>query len=83
MGILKKVLGTHEEGEEPPRSAELTEDTCPHTALITHWDEPGDLGKKDKATYTCESCGQVFSYEQAREFLDKPPAVLTSVSRDR
>jgi hypothetical protein len=83
MGILKKVLGGHEDVEQQPAPSELTEENCPHTALITHWDEPGDLGKKDKATYTCESCGRVFNYEQARQFLEKPPAVLASVRRDR
>ena len=44
--------------------------------------EPADLGKPEKATYTCESCSRVFSYEEAQEFLNKPPAVLASVSRD-
>lgn len=82
MGILKKVLSGHDDAEQQRGLREPTEENCPHTALITHWDEPGDLGKKDKATYTCESCGQVFSYEQAREFLEKPPAVLASLNRD-
>ncbi len=40
------------------------------------------MGKAELATYTCESCAQTFSYADAQKFLNKPPAVLTSVGRE-
>jgi len=78
MGILDKILG------RGPRTdgvtEELTEDNCPHTALAPHWENPDDMGNDEAATYRCESCGETFSYNEAREFLEKPPSVLTAVS---
>jgi hypothetical protein len=52
---------------------------CPHTALTPHWDSPGDMGKADLAVYTCEACGEKFNYEEAQQYLNKAPTVLTSV----
>ena len=38
------------------------------------------MGKKELATYTCEACRETFNYEQAQQYLNKAPAVLSSVS---
>jgi hypothetical protein len=82
MGILKKVLGHETKDDDRPESGPIAEPECPHTALISHWALPEDLGRPEKATYTCEACGTTFSYAEAQEFLNKPPAVLASVSQD-
>jgi hypothetical protein len=76
------VLGGRDEGDGRDKE-QPAEAKCPHTALVTHWDEPADLGNREKATYTCEACREVFTYEQARQYLDRPPAVLSSVNQDR
>jgi hypothetical protein len=65
-----------------PDVPEVNERECPHTALAPHWQEPGDMGKAELATYTCESCGQKFPYAQAQQFLTKPPAVMTALARE-
>ena len=45
---------------------------CPHTSLVQRWDLPEDMGKKEKATYICDTCGGSFSYEQAQQYLEQP-----------
>jgi hypothetical protein len=81
MGILDRVLGHRAENKQPdarPEVAEVTSENCPHTALVTHWENPADMGKADLATYRCEACDQVFGYDEARQYLEQPPAVLAS-----
>lgn len=45
---------------------------CPHTSLVQRWDQPEDIGKKEKATYVCEACRESFNYERARQYLERP-----------
>ncbi|MEX1194418.1 MAG: hypothetical protein WD904_14315 [Dehalococcoidia bacterium] len=75
MGILDKILG-HDEpvAEVPP----VDDAPCPHTALAQHWDSLDEMGKAELATYRCESCSLEFSYQEARQYLEEPPAVLAS-----
>jgi len=82
MGILKKVLGGGANEDGPPDTHEETAPECPHTALVSHWNDPSDMGKPEKATYTCDACGQTFSYEEAREFLNQPPPPVLAASRE-
>ncbi|MEO8458419.1 MAG: hypothetical protein ABI559_11475 [Chloroflexota bacterium] len=83
MGVLKKVFGHEDEkqADATPPVAEVHEPVCPHTALAPHWDNPEDMGKGELATYTCEACGEKFSYSQAQQYLNQPPAALASVGR--
>jgi DNA-directed RNA polymerase subunit RPC12/RpoP len=30
------------------------------------------MGKKEKATYVCDACGEHFNYEQAQQYLERP-----------
>jgi hypothetical protein len=83
MGILKKVLSQNEDNREQEPVAAEPERECPHTALVPHWDAVEDMGNSEKATYRCEACGNVFSSEQAQEFLNKPPEVLATIRDDR
>jgi hypothetical protein len=73
MGFLNRILGRG-------NAVDATE--CPHTALIPHWDQPDNMGKKELAVYTCESCGHQFDYTQARDFLEAPPPVLAGHARE-
>ncbi len=83
MGILDKILGHDEKTEENAVQTPVTDaPECPHTALAPHWDALGDMGKKELATYTCESCGRTFSYDQAAPILEHPPEVLIAAGRD-
>ena len=52
---------------------------CPHTALTPHWANANDMGKSDLATYTCEACGETFNAAEAKQYLERPPSVLSSV----
>lgn len=45
---------------------------CPHTSLVQRWDQPEDMGDKEKAIYICDACGERFTYEQAQQFLEHP-----------
>jgi transposase-like protein len=76
MGILNKILGHDEEAQTMEQAIDAAE--CPHTALAPHWDSLADMGKKELATYTCESCGRTFNYDQAAKILDHAPTVLTA-----
>lgn len=81
MGVLKKVFGSRDEETQvnaTPDVPEVNEAVCPHTALTPHWDNPGDMGKAELATYTCESCGDKFDYAQAERLMNQAPAVLRS-----
>lgn len=41
--------------------------TCPHTALVPHWDSSDDIGNEDKATnYVCSACGEEYTREEER-----------------
>lgn len=82
MGILKKVFGQEEEEQRTANSIQ-TEHECPHTSLVPHWDSPDDMGKSDRATYRCEACGQVFSFDQAQKFLNQAPEAVASIRPDR
>ncbi len=78
MGILNKILG-HEDKTKQHEIEQATDTAeCPHTALAPHWDSLADMGKKELATYTCESCGRTFNYDQAARIMDHAPAVLTT-----
>jgi hypothetical protein len=84
MGILDKILG-HDGKTQPdaaPQTPEMEAPECPHTALAQHWDTVADMGKKELATYNCESCGRSFTYEQAAPILEHPPEVLIASGRD-
>ncbi|HEV8573793.1 MAG TPA: hypothetical protein VGR43_03705 [Dehalococcoidia bacterium] len=65
MGFLNRTKDKEEEQviETAP---------CPHTSLVQRWDELGDMGKKEKATYVCDACGAKFNYEQAQQYLERP-----------
>jgi hypothetical protein len=54
---------------------------CPHTALTPHWDNVDDMGKKEAATYTCEACGDKFTYEQAQQYLENAPSIVASLKK--
>ncbi|HUF53765.1 MAG TPA: hypothetical protein VMR52_08335 [Dehalococcoidia bacterium] len=82
MGIFDKILGKDKEkAHATERTSVVSEPECPHTALSPHWDSPADMGKEELATYTCESCGAVFAFAEAREIMDRPPAVLLAAGR--
>ena len=66
-----------------PEKTEAMEPQCPHTSLSPHWQEPADMGKKELASYTCDSCGQIFNYAEARQYLERPPVTLTAVAGER
>ena len=64
MSFLSKILGR----EKPSPKAESAQVACPHTILLPHWDSIEDMGKEDLATsYSCQSCSQTFTPEQAKE----------------
>ena len=63
-----------------PDAPEVNEAQCPHTALTPHWSQPADMGKAQLATYNCEACHETFNYEQAQQYLNRAPTVLTSIS---
>ena len=82
MGILKKVFGGSEADQSERTDASAVEAAeCPHTALTSHWDNAADMGKPEVATYTCDACGAAFSYAEAQQFLNQPPAVLLAAGR--
>lgn len=66
MGFLSRTKD--KEKEEPVIEAA----PCPHTSLVQRWDEPQDMGNKEKATYVCDACGERFSYAQAQQYLERP-----------
>ena len=64
MGFLDKIFGERvnvDDIETPP---------CPHTSLTQRWDNPGDMGNKELATYECTSCGALFNYQEVRNILE-------------
>jgi hypothetical protein len=65
MGILKKITG-HKDEDEVQESAPV----CPHTSLKQTWRNPEDFGNAEMATYTCESCAETVSYQEAMRILD-------------
>lgn len=79
MGLLKKILG--KEAHEDAREVRPSE--CLHTSLSVHWDSLEDMGKSEKAVYRCEACRRVFTYEEARQFMDQLPPALSSAGRTR
>jgi hypothetical protein len=79
MGFLNKVFGGGTRLEERPE-AEVAEAVCPHTALAPHWDSLDDMGKNELATYTCESCGRTFPYDEARLLMEQPPEALLAAN---
>jgi hypothetical protein len=83
MGILDKLLG-RDKPQEKAATAQQTTDLdapeCPHTAMTPHWDSLDDMGKDELATYNCEACGRIFTFEQAQEYLENPPAVLADAA---
>jgi hypothetical protein len=83
MGLLDRILGKRETKDVPaePKYEEVKPAECPHTALTPHWQNPDEMGQKEKATYRCDACGESFPYEQAKDFLDQPPAVLLNTAR--
>ncbi len=65
MGFLKKTVNeTDDQGLETP--------SCPHTALVQHWEHPDDMSRKEFAIYVCEACGERFTYDQAQQLLEHP-----------
>ncbi len=62
MRFLKRLLGR---GDEPPPEEAASEEACPHTSLVPHWDSPDDMGKPDAvSSYLCEACQANFSREE-------------------
>jgi hypothetical protein len=63
MGFLSKILGR----EKTPTKVESVPTECLHAILVPHWDSISDMGKEDLATsYTCQSCNQSFTPEEAK-----------------
>jgi hypothetical protein len=66
MGILSKIFGREQTSDG--RATPATTVACPHTILLPHWDSLADMGKEDLATtFTCQSCSETFTPEQAKE----------------
>ena len=61
MGILDKIFGRDEKDGATERTVLDAEPQCSHTALTPHWENPEEMGKEDRATYTCEACGETFT----------------------
>ena len=72
MGFLSRNKEKEKQEQEPIEAG-----PCPHNALSQRWDLPEDMGNKEKATYVCDACGDSFSYEQARQFLEHPSVPTT------
>ncbi len=66
MGFLSRNKDKEKEG------AVIEAAPCPHTSLVQRWDQPEEMGDREKATYICDACGERFSYEQAQQFLEHP-----------
>jgi len=43
--------------------------------------EPADMARRSWRLTRANPCGQTFSYADAQQFLNHPPAVLASVGR--
>ena len=63
--ILGKLTGRQEE-----ESVGETSPLCPHKAITPRWNNADEIGKKELATYICESCGETMSYEEASAILE-------------
>ena len=63
MGIITRLFGgeSTDDIEVPP---------CPHTSLSQRWDNPEDMGNRERATHECSSCGRLFTYEEIRNVLE-------------
>jgi hypothetical protein len=72
MGILGKLTGSDKAAEE-----EFETPPCPHKAITPRWNNADEIGKKELATYVCESCGETMSYEEAREILEPSEPAAT------
>lgn len=47
---------------------EFVKASCPHVALVAHWDVVADMGNEDKASrFDCSGCGGNFTPDEARE----------------
>jgi hypothetical protein len=79
MGFLGR--NKDKEQQAQPEQQPIETGPCPHNALSQRWDEPQDMGVKEKATYVCEACGDSFNYDQARQILEHPavPPALEEV----
>jgi hypothetical protein len=65
MGLMSKLFG---KGEQDHAAEPAEQAVCPHTTMTPRWDSVDDIGKYDRATsFRCESCGNVFSREEANE----------------
>ena len=63
MGIFDKIFGGKE--KDVP-AATIEKPPCPHGVMVPRWDSIDDIGHEDKVSYfTCESCDEKFSPEQA------------------
>jgi hypothetical protein len=53
--------------------------SCPHVNLVPRWDNAADMGREELATYwTCGSCGQQFTPEEASELRETEAERLKS-----
>ncbi len=72
MGVfdfLRKSGGTATEERETV--------TCGHLLLTPTWDNPGDMGKEDRATgYRCYACGESLGLEQAKALQERNAIAL-------
>ena len=61
--MFKRMFGKK---ESRATTVEQAERVCPHIALVPRWDKIDDMGQEQKATrFTCESCKQEFTPEEA------------------
>lgn len=66
MGVLGKMF---KKDAEQPEDVETP--PCPHTALVQRWENPEDMGNAELARYVCDSCGESFSYDEAKSFIEQ------------
>ena len=65
MSMLNRFFHRDEPASSPKQEAGAA--TCPHTALLPHWDSVSDMGHEDRATsFSCDSCGATFSPAEAK-----------------
>lgn len=81
MGFLDRLF---RKKAPAAKEAEAPEPVCNHAALAPHWDVAADMGKADSvSSYTCESCGAVFTREQAERLLSEAAERLRISDEER
>lgn len=68
MGLFTKLRSPRRTSEVPP--PEGSDPECMHIDVVPQWDNPGDLGKEERASrFVCGTCGQVFSPAELESLL--------------